>query len=81
MLQEELEPTSEAADHYLGADILFLKLDQIARVHLGAQQRDNKDNAMRRIHANPFLDMRVYQVEFPGVTITELSANVIAESI
>ena len=36
---------------------------------------------MGRSHTNPILDMRMYQVEFTGDKVTELTASVIAESI
>ena len=35
---------------------------------------------MGRSHTNPILDMRMYQAEFAGSKVTELTANVIAES-
>ena len=36
---------------------------------------------MGRSHTNPILDTRMYQVEFAGGEVTELTANVIAESM
>ena len=36
---------------------------------------------MGRSHTNPMLDMRIYQVEFAGGKVTELTAIIIAESI
>ena len=36
---------------------------------------------MGRSHTNPILDTRTHQVEFAGDKITELTANVIAESM
>ena len=36
---------------------------------------------MERTHTNPILHTRMYQVEFTGGEVTELSANVIAESM
>ena len=36
---------------------------------------------MGRTHTNPILDTSMYQVEFAGDKVTELTANVIAESM
>ena len=36
---------------------------------------------MGRIHTNPILNTRMYQVEFAGGKVTELTTNVIAESM
>ena len=52
-----------------------------ARGHVMGCKRDGKGNAREIDHANPILDTRVYQIEFFSGKATELSANVIAESI
>ena len=36
---------------------------------------------MGRVHANPIMATRMYQVEFVGSNIKELTTNVIAESM
>ena len=36
---------------------------------------------MGRAHTNPILDTRIYQFEFIGGKVTELTANVISESM
>ena len=36
---------------------------------------------MGRAHTNPILNTRMYQVEFAGSKVTELTAKIIAESI
>lgn len=64
LLWEELKPTSEVADHYLGAEILLLSMDQMAKYHVVAQKRDLEGNAMVRAYANPIVDTKLYQVEF-----------------
>ena len=80
-LAEELEPTPEAGDLYIGAEILLPRGDQMARGHVVARIRDANGNMMGRYHTNPILDMRKYQVEFAGGEVTELTANIIAESM
>ena len=80
-LAEELEPMPEVGDHYIGAEILLPRGDQMARGHVVARSRDANGNVMGRSHTNPILDTRTYQVEFTGGEVTELTTNVIAESM
>ena len=68
----------DVADIYLGVKIMLLRGDQMARDCVIAWKIDANENAMRRAHANP-IDMRQYQVEFPGGKITALITNVIAK--
>ena len=44
-----------------------------------ARSRDANGNLRGRSHTNPILNTRMYQVEFAGSEVTELTANVIAE--
>ena len=46
-----------------------------------AQKRDTNVNVVGRAHINPVVDTRDYQVAFPGCKNTELTTNVIIESI
>ena len=80
-LAEELEPMPEKRDHYIGAEILLLKGDEMARGHVVAQSHNANENIIDRAHKNPILDTRTYQVEFAGGKVTELMTNVIAQSI
>ena len=43
--------------------------------------RGAKGNDMDRAHTNAILDTRTYQVEFAGGKVTEMTANIIAESM
>ena len=70
----------EVGDHYIGAEILLPRGDQIARGHVGARSQDASGNMRGRSHTNPILDTQMYQVEFTGCEVTELTTNVIAES-
>ena len=79
-LVQELEPMPEVGDLYLGAEILLPRGDQLARGHVMARNRDTT-NVMGRSHTNPILDTRMYQVEFPVGEVTELTTNIIAESM
>ena len=42
---------------------------------------DHKGNVIGRSNANPILDTREYEVKFEDGDVTELTANVIAESM
>ena len=58
---EKTRATFDIADQYLGVEILVIKVNQMARGFVVAQKRDTNRNAMKRAHANPVLDTRVYQ--------------------
>ena len=51
------------------------------RGHVVALSCDANGKVMGWAHSNPILDTRMYQVEFLGSEVMELTANVIAELI
>ena len=53
----------------------------MARDHVVASSRDANGNVMGRSNTNPILDTRTYQVEFVGGNVTELTTNVISDSM
>ena len=61
-------------DQYVNADLLLLSGDKIAK-----HNADGKP--ICRSNQNPILDTQLYEVEFPREEITELAANIIAESM
>ena len=67
---------SETGYYYIGAEILLLRGNQMARGLL-----DANGNVMGRSHTNLILNTRTYQVEFAGGEVTEWTANIIAESM
>ena len=71
----------EVGDHYLEAVILLPRGDEMTRGHVVAQRHDANQNPMGRAHTNTILDTRMYQVEFAGDEVTELTSNIIAESM
>ena len=79
-LSKELEPMPEMSDHYLRAEILLYRGDEMTRGHIVAQCCDGNINVMGRAHIHPILDTRMYQVEFAGGKIIEFTTNVIAGS-
>ena len=80
-LAEELEPMPELGDNYIGAEILLPREDEMARGHVVVQGHDTSGNIMRSAHINPMLNTIMYQVEFTGDEVTELTANIIAEAM
>ena len=54
---------------------------EIARGHVVAQSCGASGNIIGRAHANSIMDTRLYQVEFTGGEVTELTTNVIAETM
>ena len=80
-LTEELEPMSDVGDHCIGADILLPRGDKIARDCVVLWSCNASGNVMGRAHVNQILVPRIYQVDFVGGKVTELTANVIAESM
>ena len=80
-LAEELEPIPDVRDHYIGAVILLTRGDEMERDNVVARSQDANGNIVQRSHTNPALDMRMYQIKFTGGKVTELTTNVIDESM
>ena len=53
----------------------------MARGHVVAWSHDTRGNVMGRAHANLILDTWMYQAAFAQSKVTELTANIIAESM
>jgi hypothetical protein len=79
--QEDLEVTPEAHDNYVGVDLLFPKGGTMSRGCVTAQKRDADGNPKGRANDNPILDTCEYTVTFGDGDVTELTANLIAESM
>ena len=70
--------TPKVGEHYIRAEILLPRGDQMARGHVAATSLEANGNVMDRYRTILILDTRMYQVEFAGGKITELTANIIA---
>ena len=68
-------------DHYTGAEILLPPVNKKARGHVVAWNYDANGNFMHKTHRNPILDSRMCQVEIARIEVTELTTNIIAESM
>ena len=78
---EDLEVTPEAHDNYVGVDLMFPKGGTMTRGRVTARKRDADGNPKGRANDNPILDTREYTVEFDDGDVSELTANLIAESM
>ena len=63
-LSKELELMPELGDHYIRAEILLPRGDEMALGHELVQSYNAYGNIMDRAHANPILHTRTYQVKF-----------------
>ena len=61
----------EALDQYLTANDVLHHNDTMQKGYVRARKRDANGNPKGIANNNPLLDTRVYDVEFPDVTIKE----------
>ena len=76
-LAGDLEPMPEVDDQYVGNNILLPRADQVVSGHVVGRRKDANGNVMGRSHTYQILDTRMYQVEFTGGKVTELTTNLI----
>ena len=75
------EWTPESYDSYLTAEILLDRAGDTQRGVVKRRKKDDDGNPTGKSNANPILDTRDYEVEFPDGSIDILSANKIAEAM
>lgn len=80
-MKDEPEPTPEAHDQYVNAEVMLPRGDKLARGKVIGRKRDANGDVAGRANANPILDTRTYEVEFADGEINELTANIIATSM
>jgi hypothetical protein len=68
-------------DNYLSAELMLLKGGVMVKGRVTARKRDWEGNPVGRANDNQILDTRSYIVNFDDSLQTELTANVIAESL
>ena len=73
--------TPEANDNYIGIDLLFPKGETMTRGGVTARKRDADGNPKGCANSNPILDTHEYTVTFDDGDVTNLTANLVAESI
>ena len=78
---EELTPTPEVGDNYLGASVMLPRGGTLARGHVIKRKRDQHVDATGQAHATPVLDTCEYEIEWEDDGVSATTANVIAESM
>jgi hypothetical protein len=71
----------ETGDNYLSAELMLPKGGVLVKGCVTARKRDRDGNPVGHANDNPILDTRLYIVKFDDVDQTELTANMIAESL
>jgi hypothetical protein len=75
----DLKVTPKVGDN-IGVDLLFPKGGTMTKGRVTARKRDADGNPKGRANPNPILDTREYTVTFDDGDVTDLTANLIAES-
>ena len=73
--------TPEAYDEYLTAEILLPNMGTVTKAKVIGRKRDADGNPVGKRNANPILDTREYEVEFPDGATDVFTANTIAENL
>ena len=72
----------EALDSYIGAEVVLNNKEAIpVLAKVKKRKRDAANLPIGEANANPILDTRVYELEFPDGRVEEYSVNVIAENL
>jgi hypothetical protein len=78
---DDAEVTLEIGDNYLSAELMLPKGGLMVKGRVTAHKRDRDGNPVGRANDNPILDTDSYIVDFDDGDQTELTANMIAESL
>jgi hypothetical protein len=79
--QADLKVTPKVGDNYIGIDLQFPKGGTMTKGRVMAQKRDADGNPTGRADPNLILDTREYTVTFDDGDVTDLTTNLIAESM
>ena len=71
----------DAYDRYLNAEVLLPKGDKMVTATVKQRKLNEDGQYIGKANANPILDTRVYEVQFPDGSEAAYSANVIAENM
>ena len=73
--------TPESYDEYLTAQVLLPQGGEAKKATVVGRKRDQDGRPIGKRHANPLLDTRLYEVEFPDGSTEAIAANLIAENM
>ena len=65
----------KVGNQYIGAEILLPRGHEMTRGHVVVQSHDASGSMVARAHTKPILDTRMYQVEFAGGKVAELTTK------
>ena len=74
-------PTPEASENYVNDNVMLPLGDSLSRGKVVERKCDAKGNVMGCSNDNPIRDTRQYVVKFDSGEVTELTANVISQSM
>jgi hypothetical protein len=77
----DTEVMPKTGDNYLSAELMLPKGGVLVKGHMTVRKRDRDGNPVVHANDNPILDTRSYIVNFDDGDQTELTANMIAESL
>jgi hypothetical protein len=77
----DAEVMPEIGDNYLSAELMLPKGGVLVKGRITACKRDRDGNPCGRANDNPILDTRSYIIDFDDGDQTELTANMISESL
>jgi hypothetical protein len=77
----DAEVTPKIGDNYLSTELMLPKGSVMVKGHVTAHKHDQDGNPVGCGNDNPILDIRSYIVNFDDGDQTELTANMIAESL
>ncbi len=75
------EYTPEGHDEYLTAEVLLPNMRTMSNAKVAGRKRDAEGNSLGERNANPILDPREYEVEFPDGATDVFTAKLIAENL
>lgn len=73
--------TPDSFDDYIAAEVVIQKADGFFNATVIDRKRDSDGNPIGVRNANPILDTRVYNLQFPDGHVEAFAANVIAQSL
>jgi hypothetical protein len=80
---DEIANVEVVSDNYVGMELALTRGGEGEMVHATVRRRlnDKEGRPIGRVHTNPLLDSRMYEIEYADGHIDELTANVIAENL
>ena len=81
MPDQDDEPTPEHMDEFITINVLLPRGEGYQRATISRRKHNSSGKTIGSRNANPFLDTRVYEAEFPDVEGVAISANTMATSL